>query len=346
MRFHRILLLALCLTFAGCETQPEVDTAPVETVEQPTDKTPVSRENTLGPVHAVVTLSNETPRLGEPIELTLTVDTEQGVLVTMPDFGDQLGKFSIANFRSSDTVRPDGRNEYVQSYTLDLPMSGRLKTPSFLVEFTDSRPDSDQKDSIQELLTDEITFEVQSVFADGEVPQELYPAEGELPELVIPESKKAPIWPWFLLAFAIAVSGGVIYFATRPKKKKILPADVVALKALDDMEKKDIPVEAKAVDAWYVELSSVIRYYIEGRFDLHAPRLTTEEFFELTKSSDMLNNDEKVRIRKLLEYSDRVKFTDFVPSQDDSRDMLKEARKFVLDTRPKQEEPAALESHT
>lgn len=345
MRFHRILLLALCLAFAGCEAQPEVNTAPVETVEQVTNKTPVSRENSLGPVHTAVTLSNESPRLGEQIELTLSVDAEQGVLVTMPDFGDQLGKFNIANYRSSETLRDDGRNEYVQTYTLDLPMSGRLKTPSFLVEFTDNRTNSDQKNSFQELLTDEITFEVLSVFADGEVPQELYPPEGELAELVMPESKKTPTWPWILFAVLIAGAGIAVYFAKRPKKEMILPADVVALNALDVMEKKEIPVEAKAVDAWYVELSSIVRYYIEGRFDMHAPRLTTEEFFELTKSSDMLNNDEKVRIRRLLEYSDRVKFTDFVPSQDDSRDMLQEARKFVLDTRPKQEEPEALESH-
>lgn len=329
-----LIVLVLAATCGAC-AEPAHESQQVATTVQPSDdKTPVQRETTLGPVNAVVHLDNENPTLGEQITLTLTVDADPKVKIIMPDFGDQLGKFGIADYKSSERIREDDRNEYVQRYTLDLPMSGKLKTPSFLIEFTDNRDDAENPGKIEELLTEEITFEVASVFADGKTPEELYPVMEKLPELVLPETQKSQWWLWAALAaLAVAAVGGIIWLKTRARPEIILPPDVVALGALNNMEKREIPTESKAVDAWYVELSDIVRKYIEGRFELQAPRLTTEEFFELAKSSNALSDENKNVIRKLLEHSDRVKFTHFVPTTDESREMLKAARSFVEETR-------------
>lgn len=321
---------------AGCEANTALENAEDTAVEMPAkeDASPTFRETTVGPVHAVVLLSDEHPRLGEQIELTLRVDAEAGVNVMMPEFGDQLGKYSIANYKASDSIREDGRNEYSQTYTLDLPMSGRLRTPSFLVEFKDARTDSEDKEKIHELLTDEISFEALSVFADDEIPAELYPARGALEELVIPESSHKRGWLWGLIALIVVAGAGVgVWAKTRKKVEKALPADVIALTALSRMKEEVIPTDGKAVDAWYVNLSSIVRHYLEGRFDLQAPRLTTEEFFELAKRNTDLCEKHKELLKHLLDTSDRVKFTDFVPRSDDSKKVLDEAFQFVRETR-------------
>lgn len=320
--------------YACSEPAAETPQAVEVSEEVASDKVPVTRESQLGPVHAVVHLDHEKPTLGEQITLTLTVDAAPKVKVIMPDFGDQLGKFGIADYKASENIREDGRSEYVQRYTLDLPMSGKLKTPSFLIEFTDNRDEAENPGQIEELLTDAITFEVASVFADGKTPESLYPALEKLPELVLPETQKSMWHLWAAIAaVAAAIVGGLIWFFRRTKPEVVLPPDVVALNALTQMENRQIPSNSKDVDAWYVELSGIVRKYIEGRFALQAPRLTTEEFFELAKSSDALTDDNKTVIRKLLERSDRVKFTHFVPTMDESREMLKAARTFVEDTR-------------
>ena len=345
MRKIHCIILLLCALLAACSNQttdPGTDSAAAEQAVQK-DKKPDSRETTVGPIHAVVTLSDSHPTLGEQIELTLTVDAAADVTVTMPEFGDQLGKFSINDYKASENPRDDGGMQYVQKYTLDLPMSGKLRTPSFLVEFTDNRADSDKKGVVQELLTEEMTFEAASVFGDGEVPETLYPAQGVLPELVLPEDKNNRVWLWVLLGLLVlGAAGAFVFIKMRGQKTVYVPPDIVALRALDEMKARDIPTESHAVDAWYVELSSIVRTYIEGRFSLHAPRLTTEEFFEVAKKCEAIDSENKILIRNLLEHSDRVKFTDFVPSQSESAKMLEDARTFVVDTREvPEEQPAA-----
>ncbi len=325
-------IVSMLMNACGGEPAESLDTAAVA-ADEASKPEPRTNESSLGPVHAVVSLSNPNPVLGQPVVLTLTVDAEADVAVTMPEYGDQMSRFTIADFKSSERLRPDGRYEFMQAYTVDLPMSGNLNTPSFLVEFVDNRPNSEQKGVVQEILTSPISFVVQSVFADGEVPEELYPVYESLPELVLPESKKSNrFWLWIVAAACAAAVLGAVLVKKHKKVVPALPPDVVALRAIEDMEKKGIPTDPEEIDHWYVQLSGIVRSYIEGRFALNAPRLTTEEFFVLAQKSDVLNESQQQLILKLLEHSDRVKFTDFIPSRTESDEMLALARQFVTET--------------
>ena len=330
-----MLIAGLSLAQFGCGT-PEAGDAQANVSEQSAvapGGQGDSRETVLGPVRAVVNLSHRAPVLGEQITLSLTVDAEPDVVVSMPEFGDQLGRFGIADYRATETVSETGHNVYVQSYTLDLPMSGSLRTPSFLVEFTDNRANSEKKGVVQEILTEEMTFEVGSVFGDGRVPEELSPAIGNLPELVLPSGKKSPWWMYAGMVALVAALLGGIYALRRKSSEPALAVDEVALRALQALEKRGLPSNQSGADRWYVELSSILRTYIEGRFGVDAPRLTTEEFFEQAKKSAELGDDDKRLIRKLLERSDRVKFTDFMPTTEEMEQMLVDPRRFVEETR-------------
>ena len=139
-----VCVLGFGIASMGCSEGPvERDAEEPVASASVSEGSVLSRDTTLGPVHAVVSLSDSNPVLGTLVTLTLTVDAPSDVVVTMPEFGDQLGKFGIVDFKPSERVREDGRTEYVQRYSLDLPMSGRLRTPSFLVEFTDRREGSE-----------------------------------------------------------------------------------------------------------------------------------------------------------------------------------------------------------
>lgn len=330
-----ILIASLSLVQFGCGT-PEGGGVQANDVEQAAvapGGQGDSRETVLGPVRAVVNLSHRAPVLGEQITLSLTVEAEPDVVVSMPEFGDQLGRFGIADYKATETVSETGHNVYVQSYTLDLPMSGSLRTPSFLVEFTDNRASSEKKGVVQEILTEEMTFEVGSVFGDGRVPEELSPAIGNLPELVMPSGEKSPWWMYAGMVALVAALLGGIYALRRKSSEPGLAVDEVALRALQALEKRGLPSNQSGADRWYVELSSILRTYIEGRFGVDAPRLTTEEFFEQAKKSAELVDDDKRLIRKLLERSDRVKFTDFMPTTEEMEQMLVDSRRFVEETR-------------
>lgn len=324
----------------GCgEPEAGLDAkARTEAADAGQEKKAQTRDQTVGPVHAEVLLDDSNPLLGEAITLTLTVDAAPDVAVTMPEFGDQMGRFNIADYQSTQGVREDGRTVYMQRYTLDLPMSGKLLSPSFLVEFTDNRESSERKGGIQELLTEEIPIDVRSVFSGEEGEGTLAPEIGALPELEIAQRGGRGWWIWVVAGICVAGLSGAVVYAMRRGGGTVIPApDVVALEALGRLEKRELPNDQKTADAWYVELSSIVRRYVEGRFSLHAPRLTTEEFLERAKGSHQLSEENKRLIYRLLERSDRVKFTDFVPSAQETSQMLADARLFIETTRISEE---------
>jgi len=297
----------------------------------------IKRETVLGPVRAEVQFFPENPVLGEQVTLVVAVDAPAQISVMMPEFGDQLGRFGIADFKETQDISSDGRMVYRQRYTLDLPMSGRLRVPGFLIEFVDNRPDSESSGKVQELLTEEMSFEVASVLPEGQVLTSLYGPQGPLPELVLPQANRGlRWWMWAIAVVCLGlVVGAIVWMRRRRVADIVLPPEVVALSALDFLRSQPMPASPEAIDAWYVSLSGIIRTYVEARFSLHAPRLTTEEFFELAGRSDALSAQEKAMIHNLLASADRVKFTEYVPATEASLQILEGAYQFVEATRVK-----------
>ena len=161
-----------------------------------------------GPVRATVTLAPAAPRLGDPLTLELAVTAEPGVVVEMPEFGEALGRFSILDFAPRRSTGADGATEARQRYTLQAPMSGRLRIPGLRLEYVDERDGGGG--AYRELLTDEIAFEVASVLPEGTAVDALLPPRPALPEV-------RPGWwgRWWpaLLVLALLAGGGALAFA-------------------------------------------------------------------------------------------------------------------------------------
>ena len=93
------------------------------------------------------------------------------------------------------------------------------------------------------------------------------------------------------------------------------------------------------MDPWYVELSDIVRRYVEERFALRAPELTTEEFlFEAGRSAE-LSSSHRGLLSDFLERCDRVKFARYTPGADESRQAFEVAERFLAESRAP-EDPA------
>lgn len=90
-------------------------------------------------------------------------------------------------------------------------------------------------------------------------------------------------------------------------------------------------------------VSSVLRFYVEERFDLHAPDRTTEEFMDELRTSTKLRGDHKTLLEDFLSRCDLVKFARFEPSQPELQSLLESALRFVDETAPL-DEPASAET--
>jgi hypothetical protein len=58
---------------------------------------------------------------------------------------------------------------------------------------------------------------------------------------------------------------------------------------------------------YYFQLSAILRIYIKERFDLNAPEMTTEELLPAILKLN-IDEDLKVKIKSLINFSDPVKF--------------------------------------
>ena len=295
---------------------------------------PLRAETRDGPVSATVTLSPAEPRLGDLMVLTLAVAAQTGVRIEMPSFGDALGRFTIIDFTPRTQTGEDGASRSVQRYTLQATMSGRHRVPQLRVEFVDERPGRGDGRT-RELLTDELAFEVASVLPEEAGATELRPARPALPEGAT--APFAGAWPW-LAALVVAFAGVAVLAALR-RRRDAAPRRVResaferASGRLARLRRQGVP-EGDRLDPWYVELSDVVRRYIEERFGLRAPELTTEEFLLEAGRSPELSRPHRTLLSDFLERCDRVKFARYSPGAQESREALEVAERFLAESRP------------
>ena len=91
--------------------------------------------------------------------------------------------------------------------------------------------------------------------------------------------------PWLTIllvgsAAAVLLSGSLLMLRAMRSRRSVAvkrSAYEEAIAKLRALETGGAPT-AEKVDAWFVELSAVVRGYIERRFEIRAPELTTEEF--------------------------------------------------------------------
>jgi hypothetical protein len=107
-----------------------------------------------------------------------------------------------------------------------------------------------------------------------------------------------------------------------------------ALKALRKLRKKDLP-SCGRVKEYYRELSIIVRYYLEDRFGLRAPEMTSEEFFCVFAHSNDLTGLQKNLLKNFLQHCDLVKFSEFRPSKEEIEESFHVAQKLISESFPK-----------
>ncbi|HEY3356539.1 MAG TPA: hypothetical protein VGQ83_25030, partial [Polyangia bacterium] len=274
------------------------------------------------------------PALGDPLTLTLTVAAQPGVKVTPPPFGEALGRFSIVSFTPRARTTPAGGSVAVQTYALQAPMSGRQRIPPLRVEFVDERPGAADGGParVRELLTEELTLEVKSILPAGAAMGQLHPPRGRLP---VSAAGRALSRFWPALAAVLLAGLAVIAFFVWRRRAEVrtrLTAHDVARARLARLEGRGLPGPAEA-DAWYVELSDIVRRYLEDRYGVRAPELTTEEFLREARALAALTDSDRALLSRFLEGCDRVKFAGYRPDDAESRAALETARRLIDQTR-------------
>lgn len=342
-RIGRAALLALIaavvsLPAGGLADEPAASSPAASSTDAPYEKTTVR-----GPVRATVRLRPTEPRIGDPLRLTLTVHAEEGVELIPVDNWDYLGRFIVAATSTDEAISTeDGSLTITVDYQLESPLSGTHTIPPLLVEFLDRRPGrsvSPEGEPSYELFTEPIEFEVAPLTVEERAALQLAPPLGELPKVDLSalEEERTDLlrhWPWAvaILVAAIAIPLLVKLVAALRRRARRRTAFDIAWSRLERLAARGRP-EGNAVDAYYVELSSLTRRYLEDRFELRAPELTTEEFLVEVSRSSVLTDAHQSLLREFLRTADLVKFAHFAPSAEQIDEALISIRRFLEETR-------------
>ena len=114
----------------------------------------------------------------------------------------------------------------------------------------------------------------------------------------------------------------------------------IAVAALRELEQSNLA--SANVKEYYVELTGIVRRYLEQTSGVRAPEQTTEEFLRDIAGHEAFRGEKRERLQRFLVSADLVKFAGHRPSEDDVQEALHRARRFIETTwSPPSDEVAA-----
>lgn len=240
------------------------------------------------------------------------------------------GQIEVRHTTSERRPVDDDLIKTIQRITLSSFQVGTHHLSTGVVEFVGR----DMEPVIREFPV--VGFEVVSLLDDEEV------GRGEMHPLLEWPSR-VPMWVWVLPGVAVIALGlGWLTSYWLRQRRTIVrqppppPAHETALNALQLLKSKGY-MERNEVEPFYIELSSIVRVYLEDRFDLRAPEQTTEEFIREAAEMRALNAEQKSLVGAFLEQSDLVKFARFHPGAEAMQDAFIAAEQLVQETKQQEE---------
>jgi len=309
------LLCLLAAILPGCAARA---------VEKPEAKLARSQAER-GPVRLTVEVEPAPARLSDEPTMTVTIDYLKGVTVDKPVFGEALGEFRIAEVRQPLPQVKGDREIVRQILALQPTRTGRLTIFPIGVTFTDSRPDGDGRQHTVECK--EIAVEVTSVVQSEDPSLDELHKAAEPVEL--PRNLTLLLFCMANVLLLIGAAAGFWIWRRRERASDFVPPTARELAYRELQQLIESGLAARDVKQFYVELTGIVRRYIERTTSIRAPEQTTEEFLREISRRQTFPPEESGRLKHFLEAADLVKFAAHRPRQEDVDDSIQRAKDFI-----------------
>ena len=281
-----------------------------------------------GDVEIKAASTQESIDLGRDFDLTLTVTHPAEVKVALPDLTAMRGRFqgfSVADGFVRDEAK-DSEGRVVREWRWRLvpePAAEKYRLAPFAVEV---RPVVGAATDVRSFPTAPVVFPVapleQNVGGDVEVTPEPY--------WIRPTARM--VVRWILLAIgALVLVALVVLLAMKlrraAKLRRMTPSER-AFAELSDLLGRGLPEKGLFKD-FYIELTHVVRRYIERSHGIRAPEQTTEEFLAAAKSHPRFTPEVIARLADFLRSADLVKFAGVGSSSSVAEEAVRTARAYI-----------------
>lgn len=261
---------------------------------------------TIGSAQVSSKIDTTSIRIGEQFNYEIIVDETSDV--RFPKFElDSLNRIGVVTSHKIDSLK----NQLIKKYTLTSFDSGRYVLPEQEIFIKDKR-----------FLTKQVIIDVATVPVDT-IKQPMYHIKDIENEPYL--FRDYLNYFWGLIALLIII-GLILYFVLRdkPTEEEILlripPFDAAKMR-LKELDGKEL-ISQNKIKLYYVELTDIVRTFIERELNIPALESTTDELLETItdfNSSSKLNipEDTLMKLQKLLQEADLVKFAKSKPLQNE-----------------------------
>jgi hypothetical protein len=249
--------------------------------------------------------------------------------ITFPEIIDSIGKIKIVKSLKADTV-VDKNNPNIETISHNYTVTSFDTGVYVLPQFTFHTKTGDIK-------TGTLTLQIKSVAVD--TTKAFY-------DIKQPFAVSYNLWDWikdhwgilvvilFMLLWAIGI---YYYIKSRPKPaelveaKRIYTSDELAIIQLNKLNGKKLWQQGD-VKLYYIELTEILRDYLEKRYQIQAHEQTTDEIFAALKNKGLTKESSNILLQ-ILQLADLVKFAKQQPTAYENEQSMENAIAFVEQTK-------------
>ena len=143
-------------------------------------------------------------------------------------------------------------------------------------------------------------------------------------------------WVWFWWGLALALVAAAVAAGWWWRRRKHLappPVPVIPPHVRAKQKLAEALLHLSDPRVFCIAVSDAVRWYLEERFDFHAPERTTEEFLLELRDTHHLTTSQKQSLAAFLESCDLVKFARYEPTEAALRELHESACRLVDETR-------------
>ncbi len=292
-------------------------------------------------------LDKSTVRIGDIVTYTLQVVHDESIEVVLPgrafvmlDSAMHLlpdDALNIRDYQKYDPEKKDGKIVEGVEYIFAPFLVGKFIIAPLTVTY---RTKSDS--TLQRLNTEPIQLIVESL-----KPSETGDIRDIKPQWEI-ERNWWLLWRWIILVVgSLLLLAAIIYIVIRLRSGKGIlsafekpprPPHEIALERLNELLNSNWLAEGK-VKEFYIEISDIIRHYIEGRYFVEALEMTTSQLVRNLEEAKIEKNSIDL-IQNFLSACDLVKFAKYIPSDSENQQVIEQAREIITRTQIVLEPPS------
>jgi hypothetical protein len=277
--------------------------------------------------------------IGDQIGFTVTAELPSGVSADMSSVADTLaGKIIVLRRAPRDTsVSANGSITITDRYLITSYDTGSYTIPPFWAGVASG-------DSLLRFFSDYSFLDV--------IRPDIAPSDTTDVIFDIVGPRGAPVTfrevlPWIVITLIVAVIVWLLarFLPRNPLKRFIRPpappepAHVIALRDLEALRNEELWQKGE-IKEYYSRLSDILRRYIDNRYGISSPELTTDETVRMLQKASVTTVGQMAMVKELLSLSDMVKFAKYLPDSTAHESSIDSAVRFVEETRLPDAAPA------